>query len=80
MVFAHLDATVGIVSRFKDSDLASLDNVYQMYACTQCKLADVEGVCSLRDRTRPIPEWCIADAYLPQVIGAIERVHGVEVG
>jgi hypothetical protein len=40
----------------------------------------VEGVCSLRDRTRPIPEWCIADAYLPQVIGAIERVHGVEVG
>jgi hypothetical protein len=79
VIFSHLDDAVNIVTRFRDSDLAALDNAYQMYACTHCKLADVEGVCSLRNRTRPVPEWCIADAYLPQIVGAIERVLSLEV-
>jgi hypothetical protein len=50
-----------------------------MHVCTQCAHADVEGICSLRDRSKPVPEWCVADAYLPQIIGAIERVQSVEV-
>lgn len=79
VIFAHLDETIRIVSRFEKSDLPALETAFQMYVCTQCKLSDVEGVCSLRDRTKPIPEWCMADAYLPQVVGAVERAQQVEV-
>jgi hypothetical protein len=79
VVFAHLDATADLVARFRESDLPALDNVFQMHVCTQCAHADVEGICSLRDRSKPVPEWCVADAYLPQIIGAIERVQSVEV-
>lgn len=80
VVFRHLPQTVAIVSRFKGSSIPSYETAYQIHACTQCRCADIEGVCTMRDRTRPLPEWCIADAYLPQIIGAIERVQEVEVG
>lgn len=79
VIFDLLDVTVDIVARFSESDLPALDNVFEMYACTKCRCADVEGVCEMRDRTKPVPEWCIADAYRPQVVGAIERVQRMEV-
>lgn len=79
VVFRHLAETISIVSRFHGSALRSYDNAYQMYACTRCHLADCEGICTMRDRTRAVPDWCIADAYLPQIVGAIERVQEVHV-
>jgi hypothetical protein len=80
LVFRHLPSIIALAERFQDSSLLSLDNVFQMQVCTGCANADAEGVCNMRDRSKAIPEWCIADAYLPQVVGAIERAGEVEVG
>lgn len=78
VVFRHLPETIALVARFRGSDIASYENVYQIHACTKCHLADSEGLCTMRDRTKPVPEWCVADAYLPQIVGAIERDLEVE--
>lgn len=79
VIFKLLPEVIALVTRFRGSDIASYDNVFQMHGCTKCHHADTEGVCSMRDRTKPVPQWCVADAYMPQVIGAIERVLEVEV-
>ena len=79
VVFHHLPELVELVERFRDSEILSFDSTFPMYVCTRCPHADIEGVCDMRDRSRSVPHWCVIDAYLPQIVGAIERVDEVKV-
>jgi hypothetical protein len=76
-IFSQLPAIVDTLAPHDGAPLEEYEQALRTLLCTRCPRGAADGSCPGHDSTRDVPDWCVVDAYLPQLISAIERTHTV---
>ncbi|MBI4558403.1 MAG: hypothetical protein HY706_12550 [Candidatus Hydrogenedentes bacterium] len=74
-LFLHIDRVVEAVSNIHSDSIAPYLEELRRKVCGFCENQNADLVCRVRDSNEPVPSWCVLDAYLNLVVGAIERVQ-----
>jgi hypothetical protein len=77
-LFAHLDDVADVVSGVASHSIDPYVEALRRQVCAKCGQQDERGVCDLRDRRGPVPNWCVLDAYFNLIVGTVEEVQRME--
>ena len=73
-LFAKLPTLATVLSGVSSENIDVYEQALFDQVCKRCPTSEPDGFCAGRDAAKAVPDWCIIDAYFPQVVGAIERI------